>query len=29
MKRPKDDTYYIKERIIGGWNMFALSAGAV
>lgn len=27
MKRPKDDPYYIKERIVGGWNMYALSAG--
>lgn len=27
IKRPKDDPYYIKERIIGGWNMYSLSVG--
>lgn len=27
IKRPKDDPYYIKERIVGGWNMYSLSAG--
>lgn len=25
--RPKDDPYYIKERIIGGWNLYSISIG--
>ena len=27
IQRPKDDPYYIKERIIGGWNLYSISAG--
>lgn len=27
MSRPNDDPYYIKERIIGDWDMYSVSAG--